>query len=82
MQKECLLCDLLPGETGRVVALYTEGGMRRRFIEIGLMEGALVHCVGQSPAGDPCAYLISGAVMAIRRRDARGVSLIRAGVDG
>lgn len=82
MPKECLLCDLLPGETGRVVALYTEGGMRRRLIEIGLMEGALVHCVGESPVGDPCAYLIGGAVMAIRRRDARTVALVRVGVDG
>ena len=34
-------------------------------------------CVLRSPAGDPCAYLIRGALIALRRADADGVSLER-----
>ena len=37
--------------------------------------GAAVACVGRSPLGDPGAYRIREAVIAIRDRDARGVLL-------
>ena len=30
-------------------------------------------CVAASPAGDPSAYLIRGAVVALRARDAAGI---------
>ena len=43
--------------------------MRRRFLDIGLVENTLVCCVGKSPSGDPKAYLIRGAVIAIRSDD-------------
>lgn len=33
----------------------------------------------RSPAGDPCAYLIRGAVIALRRADAEGIRLERRG---
>jgi ferrous iron transport protein A len=52
--------------------------MRRRLQDLGLVEGARVECVGRSPGGDPSAYLICGAVIAIRAQDGRNV-LVRAG---
>ena len=53
--------------------LDTEGYLRRRFMDIGLVEGTLVECLRESPAGDPKAYLIRGAVIAIRKEDAATV---------
>ena len=49
--------------------------MRRRLQDIGLISGTRVECVGVSPLGDPAAYLIRGAVVALRSRDAGGVRL-------
>ena len=63
------------GETVRVVSLLAEGRMRRRLADLGLIPGAEVTCLGRSPLGDPSAYLILGAVIAIRRRDAMEVSV-------
>lgn len=63
------------GETVRVVSLRAEGRMRRRLADLGLIPGAEVTCLGRSPLGDPSAYLIRGAVIAIRRRDAMEVSV-------
>ena len=63
------------GETVRVVSLLAEGRMRRRLADLGLIPGAEVTCLGRSPLGDPSAYLIRGAVSAIRRRDAMEVSV-------
>lgn len=62
-----------PGEKARVQALQTAGAMRRRLLDIGLVEGTEVECVGRSPGGDPAAYLIRGAVIAIRDADAAGI---------
>jgi ferrous iron transport protein A len=49
--------------------------MRRRMLDIGLAPGTEVECLGRSPAGDPSAYLIRGAVIAIRASDGHDVLL-------
>ncbi len=69
------LAETEVGETVRVVSLLAEGRMRRRLADLGLIPGAEVTCLGRSPLGDPSAYLIRGAVIAIRRRDAMEVSV-------
>ena len=64
------LAGLKPGESARIGALLVEGALRRRLLDLGLVRGTVVKCVGQSPAGDPSAYLIRGAVIALRGDDA------------
>jgi ferrous iron transport protein A len=58
------------------------GGMRRRLLDLGLVPGAEVRCMGRSPAGDPSAFLICGAVIAIRRADGADVMLGEVWEDG
>ncbi len=72
------LSQLRPGERARVKRLTTSGAMRRRLLDLGLIEETAVMCLGRSPLGDPSAYLIRGAVIAIRARDSRPI-LIDAG---
>lgn len=67
------LCDTEVGESAVVEQLRIHGSMRRRMLDIGLCCGTRVRCVGRSPMGDPSAYLIRGAVIAIRACDSRGV---------
>ena len=71
------LSDLRPGESGVVTALEMEGLMARRLLDLGLVEGSLVTCVGQSPWGDPAAYRICGAVIALRNADSAAVCVRR-----
>lgn len=61
------------GERATVQALAVTGSMRRRLQDLGLVEGTQVECLGASPFGTPCAYLVRGAVIALRRQDAAGV---------
>ena len=61
--------DMEIGDTARVVQLNIEGSMRRRLLDIGLIEGTKIECLQKSPLGDPAAYLIRGAVIAIRSED-------------
>lgn len=67
------LCDLLPGQTATVCRLLHVGTMRRRLQDIGLLPGTPVTCLGRSPGGDPTAYQIRGAVIAIRQEDSARV---------
>ena len=63
------LNDLKVGKSCIIEKILTKGAMRRRFLDIGLTENTKVSCAGASPMGDPRAYLIRGAVIAIRSED-------------
>ncbi len=65
------------GECVRILSLSHTGAMRRRLQDIGLIFGTLVECVGKSPGGDPSAYLIRGAVIAIRAEDGKKIEVIK-----
>lgn len=67
------LNDLKQGQKARVKSLSSTGSIRRRLQDIGLIEGTEVECLQKSPAGDPVAYLIRGAVIALRSEDASNV---------
>lgn len=73
MEHSCNLSQLSPGERAEVLTLQTTGAMRRRLMDLGLVEHTEVMCLGKSPSGDPSAYLIRGAAIAIRARDSRQI---------
>jgi Fe2+ transport system protein FeoA len=58
-----------------VVALTNAGVERRRMMDLGLLPGARVEVVMKSPLGDPTAYRIRGATVALRREQARQVQI-------
>lgn len=58
------------GSTCKVNLLIADGIIRRRFLDLGLISGTEVKALTKSPSGDPVAYLIRGAVIALRSEDA------------
>lgn len=71
------LCDVIPGERVKIKRLYSGEHIRRRLLDIGLVENTEIECIGKSPCGDPSAFLIRGAVIAIRREDSRDIAVYR-----
>ena len=67
------LNHLVPGQSASVYQLTLTGPMRRRLLDLGLIEHTKVMCLGLSPLGDPAAYLIRGAVIAIRAKDSQNI---------
>ncbi len=67
------LSNIETGQKARIIALDADDNISRRLLDIGLTSGAAVECVGKSPCGDPKAFLIRGAVIAIRSEDAKKV---------
>lgn len=77
MNQHQTLNSINPGERAVVRALNSTGSMRRRLLDIGLVENTQVECIGRSPAGDPSAFMIRGAVIAIRSEDCKDILVTR-----
>ena len=72
-----LTLDALPlGITARVSEI-APGNLRTRLMDIGFTRGSEARFLFAAPSGEPRAYLIRGAVVAIRREDAKTVVLDR-----
>ncbi len=67
------LNNLPIGAKAKVKMLTATDSMRRRLLDIGLINGTVVECLGRSPQGDPSAYFIRGAVIAIRSEDCQDI---------
>jgi len=58
------------GDCAVVIKVDTSAELKQRLFDIGLLEGTTVKVLHESPSGNPRAYLIRGAVIAIRNKDA------------
>jgi ferrous iron transport protein A len=70
------LSQLRPGSTACIKSLHLSGIMKQRLLDLGLIEGTQVQCLNRSPAGDPTAFLIRGAVIALRGSDSRKIEVV------
>lgn len=79
LREETFLTDLPIGQRGRVLGLSAacRGAERRRLLDLGFVPGSVVEAQLVSPAGDPTAYLVRGALVALRREQARVVRIAR-----
>lgn len=62
-------------ERARVITFEARPAIYQRLIDLGLCEGTEILCLGSSPMGDPRAYLIGGAVIAIRNCDCNNITV-------
>ncbi|MFA5535876.1 MAG: FeoA family protein [Bacillota bacterium] len=69
------LANLPIGQKCSVKALSATGMMRRRLLDLGFVPGATVLAVRKAFLGDPTAYLIRGAVIALRKEEASFIQI-------
>ena len=74
MKKNSL--DKLPlNENGYIIDLKSDGALRRRMLDLGLVKSTKIKPIFISPSGDPRAYEVRGTVIAIRKKDAKLIEL-------
>lgn len=73
MKNLLTLNNLTQGQSATVAMIKPESNIYRRLLDIGLIEGTRIECVQHSPGGDPIAYLIRGAVIALRQEDSNNI---------
>lgn len=66
-----LLNDLPLNHYAKVEYIDCDGIDRRRFLDLGIVQGTKLRPILKSPSGDPVAYEIRKSVIAIRSEDAR-----------
>ena len=66
---------LKPGEYGIVKDIDQNSKIRRRLLDLGLIPGTEVLCGINSPFGDPTAYFVRGALIALRCSDSQNIIL-------
>ena len=54
------------GKKASISQLLSAGATRRRMLDLGLINGTEIEPLYKSPSGNPVAYLIRGAVIALR----------------
>lgn len=69
------LLDVAPGASARVVGISPacKGAQRRRLLDLGIVRGTVIEVAFGSAGGDPIAYRIRGALIALRREQAAWV---------
>jgi DtxR family transcriptional regulator, Mn-dependent transcriptional regulator len=72
------LSDLSPGQKGRVLNISpaARGPERRRFLDLGIIPKTIIEAEFPSPMGNPTAYRIRGALIALRREQADLINVV------
>ena len=60
------LHEITLGQTGLVTGLNISGDTRHRLLDLGFLPGVRIHPLFRGPSGDPTAYRVLGAVIALR----------------
>lgn len=75
MIPKLFLNQLQPGQVAVIVSVGGQAGLRRRYMEMGLVRGETVRVERVAPLGDPVAYSIKGYRLALRREEASQIQV-------
>lgn len=80
--EEMTLDRLAVGSTAVVTALLSSGSNRRRLMDLGILPGTRLYAEFKSPLGDPIAYRVRDALIALRREQAQQIKIALIPVPG
>ncbi|MCL1820049.1 MAG: ferrous iron transport protein A [Oscillospiraceae bacterium] len=69
------LSELKPGESAVITDIAPNYKMSRRLLDLGFIKDTLVMCTQISPLGDPTAFFVRGAVIALRAEDSAHIKI-------
>ncbi len=69
------LSELSDSEVGVILQVHHDVTMQNRLYDLGFFPGEKVTCLFHGPFQSPIAYLVNGAVIALRKTDADGIEV-------
>ena len=75
--KQICLSELPLNTRAEVVKIDCEKSLKTRLNELGLFEGEVISAMIKSPLGEPMAYKIGGALIALRNSDCDKITVKR-----
>jgi len=68
--------DQLPlGSHATIREIHAVGANRRRLMDLGILPGTRIVAEYRSPLGDPTAYRVRGATVALRKKQAQEIEI-------
>ena len=62
-------------KSGKIKSIACNEGIKRRLLDMGLVNGTNIEPILVSPSGDPRAFLVRGTIIAIRKEDAKDIKI-------
>lgn len=75
------LSNLPLNKNGIIKKINCEEGIKRRLLDMGLVNGTNIEPILVSPSKNPRAYLVRGTIIAIRKDDARNIDIELTDID-
>jgi DtxR family Mn-dependent transcriptional regulator len=69
------LKNLKPGQKGRVLKVHSQGEIKRRIIEMGVIPGSVIEVERIAPLGDPIDIKVKGYHLSLRKEDAEKIEI-------
>ena len=73
--KNILLSQLPINQKANIENLNCEGLLRRRLLDLGIVQGTKIIPLLKSPSGDPTAFEIRGTLIALRKEMAETIEV-------
>ena len=67
------LNELKVGESAIITSIDPKNDIRQRLYDLGFIKGAHVDCIGKAPAGEPTAFGVNSAVIALRCEECQSI---------
>jgi ferrous iron transport protein A len=75
MTNKITLDQLIPGQAATVAKVGGKGPVRRRLMDMGVINGTLIVMVKTSPLGDPVEYKMRGYHLSLRKSEAKMIEV-------
>jgi ferrous iron transport protein A len=70
--------DMKPGDKALIHSIYGDDKFTKRLLALGCIEGTEVTLKATAPLGDPIIINLRGFNLAIRKKDAKNICIIKA----
>lgn len=76
MKRNCTLNEVALNEEVKIKKIDCTGNIKRRILDLGMIEGTKIKPVLKSPLGDPTAYEVRGSLISLREEESKNIDII------
>lgn len=69
------LSELKVGQKAKIISLESEGLLKRRLMDMGIVKGEVVYVEKIAPLGDPIDIVIKNYHLSLRKKEAEGIEV-------
>lgn len=73
MEEKCSLSSIALQNSAKICEVECSESLKNRLYDLGILENTIITPIFASPFGDPTAYLIKNAIIALRRKDCENI---------